>query len=1547
MAKNDLFDFSGGFTIGNPNKAFESLKKEMSFQLQDGESDTITQSNRFTAPQFVVPQDTMTFGQKLLHAPVDFFQGLFTGFEKSLGSASRFVSAGLKNTIEQRKVLKEEASKLIDKDKIGFMAKNGLIGADPTSVQQFIADQLDNIAKGTDIILNNHKDLLTNPRFNNRPFLENIKDPEYLAEGVGALIPNILTTVSLAVGTARLTRNPVAVGTVLYGTSYALEGGQSFDDAKNFGLSDVEAHRVANWAAIPNAALDVLLPFKVVGNLADPIKKSVTKKLINAFIINPAIESSTETMQQVISNAVRQSYDENASLLNNLAENAFFGAIGGVVGGGIELGGTKIKMDKIRLGLSIEEVEDNNKEVKRLMNINGEAGVSETLNKYDFTRTTVPTNKITGGNLGAGENAAVTEWETKIKAGDSTPLVVLPSDDNFEVIDGMHKLQAYKNLGINEVPVFVGMEKTRTTISKNSLTQDISKAKASGQSFDEWVKGQGNVLYRATDSKSGYAELGSGIYGADKPEFAKLFGKNIEELVVDPKAKIITEGSPEFESLYRTVTPRGDYKMNPELARKTALARGIDGIKGLDPDTGTVIFNDKMFKTRSQLKAEWDKASLTRVAKPTAKDRKFGVAPPKAKIISKPEDVLLRERFKQQARGARLGYKAGALEERQAITTQLKNTFEAKLTAIERAQELEDLKRGILTRNQQNIKEQIVKYAKGNLPPASRGKFLTMVARAKTQKNLIKAFIRINTEVDNIAKRSLIKDLKKDIERVTNSQNIAVDVKKRILALFRGIDLTKRTKATLASLKATKDYIERAKAQGEDVAMPERILDKLQLLAQKPAIDMTLQELAALRDDLLLLEQLGETKLSARIEIYKAEKEGRTERINENVTPINIKDLEKKPIGESLKAGQVAANKFKTAFNLVSEKQLMLTPMDGIAEIMGMEETKARHDLNYNNMLEFMRPHLDERAEIIERNKLDKNNVERAGVVALSKQEGGLEKLAVQDITEEQVNELEKSLTDGEQEFSDFVRREFDSFYPAVKEFARVNYNVDVGQIDNYVSFQTDYEAMSDIPVYERFGGLADNAIAMRRKNVQKGFIEERKGPGKQKIVIDLDRIYLRHLRNVSYMLNMGRDIKMDAEVIRSPEVGEKMGNLGQLIWSEWLDLMARDGGSRASVIPMIDFMRKNTTGAILAYRLSSALLQTTAIVNGASEIGGSYAVEGSYKMATSREWRQFIRENFHEIMATVGDDPAFVDLGEGWISKSTRIGITPLVKLDMLTRSSVAIGAYVKYMNENDLEIDLSNPNKDAIQAAQKTVRKTQGSSLAKDQPLAITSGALTSRGLSLAKGEPTLVGNKSIDKMTTALQSFVLANWNNIVSNVWRQGLKKGDYKKAASGVMWLLIIAPLMEMGIRGASKAIIGLITGLDDDDKKEDKDILLELAKEDLQRVPVIGPILNSMTYGSNPIPLIQLTGRGFQGVQRVVTGKKPETKQRGVVDVAAGIGGPLLGVPVQFTDIIRDLLKSTGAEELETTIGGGFDFGGSIEIGGGFDFGSGLKIGGL
>ena len=175
----------------------------------------------------------------------------------------------------------------------------------------------------------------------------------------------------------------------------------------------------------------------------------------------------------------------------------------------------------------------------------------------------------------------------------------------------------------NDVRVVIGGHEAellvnRSVFKKEEKLEPLAQEARKYKSAEEFVKAQkGNVIYRATDSKSGYAELGNGIYGADTPEMAKLFGKNIEQIIIDPKAKIIKEGSPEYESLARAVTPRNDYKMNPELARKTALARGIDGIKGIDPDTGTVIFNDAVIKTKSQLTDLWNKVNKTKEEKPS------------------------------------------------------------------------------------------------------------------------------------------------------------------------------------------------------------------------------------------------------------------------------------------------------------------------------------------------------------------------------------------------------------------------------------------------------------------------------------------------------------------------------------------------------------------------------------------------------------------------------------------------------------------------------------------------------------------------------------------------------------------------------------------------------------------------------------------------------------------------------------------------------------------------------------------------------------------
>ena len=87
----------------------------------------------------------------------------------------------------------------------------------------------------------------------------------------------------------------------------------------------------------------------------------------------------------------------------------------------------------------------------------------------------------------------------------------------------------------NAINQFKELPKAEGAISvqETGLTQSISKAKASGQSFDEWVRGQGEVLYhgspeafsqydltRAGQGSTGNA-FGTGAYFTDKFQNAK------------------------------------------------------------------------------------------------------------------------------------------------------------------------------------------------------------------------------------------------------------------------------------------------------------------------------------------------------------------------------------------------------------------------------------------------------------------------------------------------------------------------------------------------------------------------------------------------------------------------------------------------------------------------------------------------------------------------------------------------------------------------------------------------------------------------------------------------------------------------------------------------------------------------------------------------------------------------------------------------------------------------------------------------------------------
>ena len=204
---------------------------------------------------------------------------------------------------------------------------------------------------------------------------------------------------------------------------------------------------------------------------------------------------------------------------------------------------------------------------------------------------------------------------------------------------------------------------------KADLSFPLSKAKASGQSFDEWVKGQGEI-HRGDTTPIKLSEMDTtkvfnpaekealsafnntpGLYFTDSVSNAKSYGQNLTSVSVSPTAKVInvndvpkilkradvekiirsnprikdwaTNWDENFDKAIKNITDsvmaekdgneflkaiwsdggfsEGDFV----IAMKKA---GIDGITV--PKEGVnhfVIYNKDILKTRSQLKAEWDK----------------------------------------------------------------------------------------------------------------------------------------------------------------------------------------------------------------------------------------------------------------------------------------------------------------------------------------------------------------------------------------------------------------------------------------------------------------------------------------------------------------------------------------------------------------------------------------------------------------------------------------------------------------------------------------------------------------------------------------------------------------------------------------------------------------------------------------------------------------------------------------------------------------------------------------------------------------------------
>lgn len=864
-----------------------------------------------------------------------------------------------------------------------------------------------------------------------------------------------------------------------------------------------------------------------------------------------------------------------------------------------------------------------------------------------------------------------------------------------------------------------------------------------------------------------------------------------------------------------------------------------------------------------------------------------------------PEAALLKRELQQEAVASREGFRAGVKEatvkvgeaeksKRVAAIASLKNLFSNEMSEAERSWQMEGLKQDILAREKVKVKKAVADYVEDKLPKEERGRYVQSIARAKTRAEMSEIFRRVDKAARDYERKSLVQDIRNSVAKVLKkSSTIAVEYRSKIADLLKDVDLKKRRPETLDEWRKTKEFIEREKAAGKDVFMPDYVLEHIDILRKRKLGDVSTEELKEILGKMDRLVKAGEVKLSARNAIYEFEKESTRNELINSVVPIEQHPMITKDL-EPLSASDKFKNVVRKALSVNRDAWLSVTPMDTVMDIAdgGASKFDGPHsmlkkkiDLSFQKYLVMSSDLSSKIIQTAREKKLDENNFKRIGIVSARLQDGGREKLRARGLTDKEIDSV--SLTPEEESLRLSMRKQLDAIRERIEETMRDVWNKPLGTVKEYFPFITDFEKASEQHISERFG---TTQVKAKTKKTEMGFTEERVG-GKQPIEIDAMKVYLKHMDNVSYLINMSRDIKMAFEIFNSKEYHKAAGDVIQQNMMDWIDLIARKGGIAGEHrIVALDVLRRNFGLAQLGLSIPSALIQPTAIFDAGMVIGPK-AFEGLYKVIADKDARKFVLDNMPEVKNRVGDDPAFVDYGGKLVEKLQKGGYFAIRFLDSVTATGAAYGAYLKKLSDLGLELDLSKPNAEAISYAQEVVRRTQSSGSFKDTPLALSRGKMT--------------GNRSIDRAFWQFFSYQLTRFSNIKDNMLigklmggRKEEKERDIKGAAL-VATMLAAALITESKVRRSIKDVRKELFHIKE---KERTTLGEDVVMNFITGIPFIAQGVSMAMYDSDVFPSISGVKDVFQAPAKIALAKKPESRSKAVVDMLAGIGR-VTGIP--------------------------------------------------
>ena len=576
-----------------------------------------------------------------------------------------------------------------------------------------------------------------------RKFTEKIRDSKYITSGIAMNLPNLLFGMGVATPAAIIGAPAFVVGGLAFLGAGTLEGGFAYQEAKDAGVDDNVANKVASIVGIANGLLEALPITKLLAR--SPVGKEIKRKIIaeitKRVLKQAGLESGTESVQEIVSNSVATIYDKDRALLSGVPESAFFG---GIMGGGVSLGLDVVtnqevrervktafkseagfaktpefkgrmaedkpisKAPKIEQEISKAKAEGKNFEefVSRKSFVDSKIIKTKSGHPLDNIPSNVKPKSIssslfklekeafdkTGDNIAyhkrdisAGDPSREfnrSYWVKQIQEGKRPSVLVESLDGQLRVSDGNHRLTAYLQENIKEIPVI----------------------------FDKSAKSKLKQLWEAGEAKP---KIKTGKEQLAEREQAKI---DRRQDLLKKESLIFSESELEnqYQQFKKIVTPKILDEIEDVIQLKTKLknkSEEIDNILYSQDKSDDKVFD--MFKKR-----RFDEIiPLTKIPKETK--------------------AIVTEKVSQKI-------KLTAKEQRNSILDKIRN----KIGTTE------------------EIRKDVVIYAKENLELRERGKLLATVKNAKTFKDLDKAKLYIEKLSEKANERLFLGKIQKEIKAI-------------------------------------------------------------------------------------------------------------------------------------------------------------------------------------------------------------------------------------------------------------------------------------------------------------------------------------------------------------------------------------------------------------------------------------------------------------------------------------------------------------------------------------------------------------------------------------------------------------------------------------------------------------------------------------------------------------------------------------------------------------------------------------------------------------